>query len=72
VTRTKNDSKQTHSRMSLSQLEERAVEVGPVELMNLLEWELRKQPRALRKVRQRYVDLCVALYRGSEKCRGEL
>jgi hypothetical protein len=40
----------------------RAVELGPVELMALLEWELRHRPRALRNARREYVDLCQRLY----------
>lgn len=54
--------------------ESRAVELGPVELMALLEWELSMglygdRPRALRNVRQRYVDFCRQLYRRLQEAR---
>jgi len=49
--------------------EERAVELGPVELMALLEWELRRRPVALRNARTKYKEFCVALYRRLEKAR---
>jgi hypothetical protein len=48
----------------------RAVELGPIELMSLIEWELRSRPRALRNARRKYRDFCVALYRRPEKARG--
>jgi hypothetical protein len=50
-----------------SRAELRAVELGPAELMNLLEWKLRKRPRALRHARRRYCQFCVALYRNLER-----
>lgn len=52
-----------------SQREERAVEVGPVELMALLEWELRYQPRALRNIRTKFKRFCVELFQRLEKAR---
>jgi len=39
-----------------------AVDRGPVELMNLLEWEFRQRPIALRNYRKRYEDFCLWLY----------
>jgi hypothetical protein len=56
-------------RMSRSQRKERAVEVGPVELMALLEWELRHRPRALRNIRMKYTQSCLRLYVRLEKAR---
>lgn len=41
----------------------RAEELGPVELMALLEFSLRNRPRALRNVRRQYSDFCLKLYR---------
>lgn len=49
--------------------EERAVELGPAELMVLLEWALRNRPRAVRNVRRSYREFCVALYRRLERAR---
>jgi hypothetical protein len=46
-----------------SRAEQRAVELGPVELMNLLEWRLRTRPRALRPQRRKYSQFCLELYR---------
>lgn len=48
----------------------RAEELGPVELIALLEWELRDQPRSLRKIRRIYSDFCLALYSRLERARG--
>jgi hypothetical protein len=48
---------------------ERAVALGPVELMNLLEWELRTRPRALRHTRKKYRDFCRCLYRRLQRGR---
>jgi len=46
-----------------SRAEQRAVELGSIELMNQLEWALRKQPRALRAQRRKYIRFCLELYR---------
>ncbi len=48
----------------------RAVEIGPDELMNHLEYQLQHRPRALKNARSRYKQFCVALYRRPEKARG--
>jgi hypothetical protein len=42
---------------------QRAEELGPVELIALLEWQLRNRPRALRNCRGRYASFCFWLYR---------
>lgn len=54
-------------RLSRSHREERAVQLGPLELMAQLEWTLRDRPRALRIVRRIYREFCVALYRRLER-----
>jgi hypothetical protein len=43
--------------------EQRAVELGPQELMNLIEWQLRRRPRSLRNVRSKYRTFCLDLYK---------
>jgi hypothetical protein len=53
----------------MSPTTERAVELGPVELMALLEWELRNRPRALQNQRKKYIAFCVELYRKLETTR---
>jgi hypothetical protein len=45
-----------------SAMRRRAEEVGAIELLVLLEFRLENRPRALRNLRQRYSDFCVALY----------
>jgi hypothetical protein len=50
-----------------SRAAQRAVELGPVELMSLLEWRLRKHPRALRNQRRRYRQFCLGLYHRLER-----
>jgi hypothetical protein len=42
---------------------DRALKRGADELMNLCEWSLRRRPRALKRARARYADLCVYLHR---------
>lgn len=42
---------------------QRAEEIGPSELMALLEWQLRDRPCALRNVRREYSGFCLRLYR---------
>lgn len=44
-------------------VEERATKRGADDLMALAEWALRCRPRALRLARQRYLSVCVYLYR---------
>lgn len=46
--------------------EQRATEIGPIELMSLLEWRLRSRPKSLRNARRSYVKLCVEMYRQLE------
>jgi hypothetical protein len=48
---------------------ERATEFGPVELVTLLEWELKHRPRALRNVRTKYKKFCLELFQRLEKAR---
>jgi hypothetical protein len=47
---------------------QRAVELGAIELVALLEWELRSRPVALRHLRDRYRDFCAGLLRQLERC----
>jgi len=44
-----------------SRREERALELGPSELMNLLEWHFRNRPVALRNIRAEYRAFCAKL-----------
>ena len=46
-----------------------AIELGPVELMALLGWQLRKRARALKNARQVYIDCACELYRRLERAR---
>lgn len=48
---------------------QRAEEIGPSELMALLEWELRDRLRALRNVRREYRAFCLRLYRRLARAR---
>jgi hypothetical protein len=52
-----------------SRAAQRALALGPVELIALLEWELRTRPRALRHARKKYRDFCRALYRRLQRSR---
>jgi hypothetical protein len=56
-------------RGSRSDREERAIQLGSVELMTLLEWELKDRPGALRNVRTKYQQHCVELFQRLEKSR---
>lgn len=47
----------------------RAIELGPIELVALLAWELNRRPRALRNVRTKYKQFCVELFQRLEKAR---
>lgn len=40
----------------------RAIALGPIELMNLLEWRFRNRPTALLNVRREYREFCIKLY----------
>jgi len=40
---------------------DRAVSLGPVEIMNLAEFQFRNNPNALRTARRLYVDFCLSL-----------
>jgi len=40
---------------------DRAVSLGPLELMNLLEFRFQDNPNALRAVRRSYTDFCLSL-----------
>jgi hypothetical protein len=50
-------------------IEQRAVELGADELVNLLEWEFRERPIALRNARERYRKFCAGLYRQLQRGR---
>jgi hypothetical protein len=50
---------------------DRAVELGPEELMALLEWELRNRPRALRNRRIEYKTFCRRLHQRLTRARRE-
>jgi hypothetical protein len=52
----------TRQRRFPSPAEQRAVELGAAELITLVEWQFRNSPRALRNVRTKYRQFCVALY----------
>lgn len=45
----------------------RAIDLGPVEIMALLEWRLRDRPTALRNARRLYEKFCLILYRLLER-----
>jgi hypothetical protein len=45
----------------------RAVDLGPVELMNLVEWQFRNRPVALRNCRALFENFFWRLYRRPER-----
>ena len=50
-------------------LQKRALELGPIELMALLEWELRDRPRALQTARRIFEKAALALLACLERAR---
>jgi hypothetical protein len=50
-----------------SAVRRRAEELGPVELMTLLEFRLKDRPRSLRNVRREYSNFCLSLYQRLER-----
>jgi hypothetical protein len=58
---------ETHKRRFPSTREVRAETIGPLELMNLVEWVYRARPRALRIVRQQYRAFCLYLLKKIER-----
>ena len=57
------------ARLRSLQRKDRAVELGPVELIALVEWELRDRPRALGNARREYIAFCHRLYRRLTRAR---
>jgi hypothetical protein len=45
---------------------DRAVSLGPVELMNLAEFQFQDNPNALRTIRRSYTDFCLSLFANLE------
>jgi len=41
---------------------DRAVSLGPAELMNLAEFQFQDDPNALRTIRRNYTDFCLSLF----------
>jgi hypothetical protein len=52
-----------------SEKRRRAVNRGPVELMNLVEWQFRHRPVALRNCRVLFENFCWGLYWRLERAR---